>query len=53
MGKPASPSREEIKVMKTVANNLKTEIVVADKTGSVNFQQSIAPWSLVLIEQMN
>ena len=53
MGKPASPTREEIKVMKTVANNLKTEIIVVDKTGNLNFQHLISPWSLVLIEQIN
>jgi len=53
MGKPEPPTREQIKVMKDVANSLKTEIIVADDKGNFNYKHTITPWSLVLIEQIN
>ena len=53
MGKPEPPTREQIKVMKDAANNLKTEIVVADENGNLTIQHTITPWSVVLIEQIN
>ena len=53
MGKPEPPTREQVEIMKKVANNLKTTIVTADEKGEVNIQQEVTPWSLVLIEQVN
>ncbi|MFB9056336.1 hypothetical protein ACFFU9_06215 [Mariniflexile ostreae] len=53
MGKPEPPTREEIKVMKAYANTMKTEYVKADKNGELNINHNIAPWSLVLIKQIN
>jgi len=53
MGKPEPPTREQIKVMKDVANSLKTEIIVADDKGNLSYKHTITPWSLVLIEQIN
>lgn len=53
MGKPQSPTREQIKVMKKAANALKTEVVSADKDGNLVIKHEITPWSLVLIEQIN
>lgn len=53
MGKPEPPTREQIKLMKKVANNLKTEIVMADNDGNLKLYQQISPWSIVLIEQIN
>ncbi|TXG39851.1 glycoside hydrolase [Seonamhaeicola maritimus] len=53
MGKPEPPTREQIKVMKRVASNLKTNIVSTGKNGELSFKQEIAPWSVILIEQIN
>jgi len=53
MGKPEPPTREEIKVMKTYANTMKTEFVKADSNGNLTINRSITPWSLVLIKQIN
>ncbi|WP_052823342.1 GH39 family glycosyl hydrolase [Neotamlana sedimentorum] len=53
MGKPEPPTREQIKVMKQYADNLKTELVTAGKNGALKINRELAPWSLVLIEQVN
>ncbi|MCB4807930.1 hypothetical protein LG651_06670 [Tamlana sp. 62-3] len=53
MGKPEPPTREQIKVMKQYAENLKTELVTAGKNGVLKINRELAPWSLVLIEQVN
>ncbi|MBJ2175944.1 hypothetical protein JBL43_16940 [Aureibaculum sp. A20] len=53
MGKPEPPTREQIKVMKHYAENLKTELFMADKKGKVVIKRQLTPWSLVLIEQVN
>ncbi|QWX85675.1 glycoside hydrolase [Cellulophaga sp. HaHaR_3_176] len=53
MGKPEPPTREEIKVMKTYANTMKTEILMADENGKLAINHVITPWSLVLIKQLN
>jgi len=53
IGKPEPPTREQIKVMKEYAENLKTEIITADANGVVSINRELAPWSLVLIEQIN
>ncbi|WP_372753469.1 hypothetical protein [Labilibaculum sp.] len=53
MGKPEPPTREQIKVMKDVAENLKTSFVKADEKGELIIQQELAPWNVVLIEQIN
>lgn len=53
MGKPEPPTREQIKVLKQAANNLKTTVVTSDKNGNININQNIEPWNLVLIEQIN
>jgi len=53
MGKPEPPTREQIKVMKQYAENLKTEIITADKNGELKLDRVLSPWSLVLIEQVN
>jgi len=53
MGKPEPPTREQIKVMKEFAENLKTEIITADEKGIIKIDRTLSPWSLVLIEQIN
>jgi len=53
MGKPEPPTREQVSVMKKVAENLKTTFVIADDKGEVYIQQELAPWNVVLIEQIN
>lgn len=53
MGKPESPTREQISVMKKVAENLKTSTVVANDKGEVHIKQELAAWNVVLIEQIN
>lgn len=53
MGKPEPPTREQIKVMKQYAENLKTVVVTADENGVVEIKRELTPWSLVLIEQLN
>ncbi|WP_372753471.1 hypothetical protein [Labilibaculum sp.] len=53
MGKPEPPTREQVKVMKKVAENLKTSILKADEKGEISIQQELSPWSVVLIEQIN
>ncbi|MEP3837789.1 MAG: hypothetical protein ABJM36_09080 [Algibacter sp.] len=53
LGKPEPPTREQIKVMKQFAENLKTEVFTADANGVVSIDRELSPWSLVLIEQVN
>jgi len=53
MGKPNPPTRAQIKVMKEVANSLDTRMVSADKNGELNIHQTLTPWSVVLINQVN
>ncbi|CAH8281473.1 xylan 1,4-beta-xylosidase [Mariniflexile fucanivorans] len=53
MGKPEPPTREQIKVMKQFAENLKTEIFTVGKDGKFTVNREMCPWSLVLIEQIN
>ncbi|MGQ1786093.1 GH39 family glycosyl hydrolase [Saccharicrinis sp. GN24d3] len=53
MGKPEPPTREQIKVMKDYANNLKTEIIIADKDGKLTINREIAAWNVLLIQQIN
>lgn len=53
MGKPEPPTREQVKIMKQVANNLKTKIINANQEGVLNVNLEMSPWSLVLIEQIN
>ncbi len=52
MGKPEPPTREQVKVMKSYAENLRTYFVIADKKGRVTIDQELTPWSVVLIEQI-
>ncbi len=53
MGKPEPPTREQIKVMKDYANNLKTEVITVNNKGELTIDRELSPWSLVLIEQIN
>ena len=53
IGKPQSPTREQVKVMKAYAENLKTEIKTVGDDGTLNIEQILTPWSVVLIKQIN
>ncbi|GIZ09766.1 hypothetical protein [Flavobacterium sp. UMI-01] len=53
MGKPEPPTREQIKVMKQMAENLKTEIITVGKDGTFTLNREMSPWSMLLIEQVN
>ncbi|MBP0903838.1 hypothetical protein ACFSKN_05170 [Mariniflexile gromovii] len=53
MGKPEPPTREQIKIMKDYAENLKTEIITVGEDGKFTINRDMSPWSLVLIEQIN
>ncbi|MDW7691171.1 hypothetical protein R9C00_19535 [Flammeovirgaceae bacterium SG7u.111] len=53
MGKPEPPTREQVKVMKDFANTLKTEILTVGSDGNLTIEQTLTPWSVVLIEQIN
>jgi xylan 1,4-beta-xylosidase len=53
MGKPEPPTREQVKVMKTYAENLKTKIITVSEDGTLNIEQTLTPWSVVLIQQIN
>lgn len=53
MGKPEPPTREQVKVMKDYAENLRTETFTADANGNLTINHELTPWSVVLIEQIN
>lgn len=53
MGKPEPPTREQVKVMKAYAENLKTEIITVGNDGKLNIEKELTPWSVVLIQQIN
>jgi xylan 1,4-beta-xylosidase len=53
MGMPEPPTREQIKVLKGLAENLKTELITADENGKISIKREIAPWNVVLIKQIN
>ncbi|MEI6865255.1 hypothetical protein [Flavicella sp.] len=53
IGKPEPPTREQIKIMKKEANNLKTWVALVDETGNLIIDHELTPWSVMLIEQVN
>jgi xylan 1,4-beta-xylosidase len=53
MGKPEPPTREQIKVLKGMAENLKTKVLSADEKGVLTIDMELAPWNVVLIQQIN
>ncbi|MGQ1784645.1 GH39 family glycosyl hydrolase [Saccharicrinis sp. GN24d3] len=53
MGKPEPPTREQVKVLKGMAENLKTELITADENGVVSVKRELFPWNVVLIKQIN
>lgn len=53
MGKPEPPTREQIRELKEAAATLHTEEFTADEKGMLSIKRDIAPWSLVLIKQIN
>ncbi len=53
MGKPEPPTREQVQVLKEMAENLKTEVVTANDKGILNLNREIAPWNVILIKQIN
>jgi len=53
MGKPEPPTREQIKVMKNVAEDLLVSTVSVNSKGELHIQKELAPWTVVLIEQIN
>ncbi len=53
MGSPEPPTREQVKLLKDYAENLRTVTFRADKEGKLTINHELTPWSLVLIEQIN
>ncbi len=53
MGSPEPPTREQVKIMKDFAENLRTETFVADKDGKLTINYELTPWCVALIEQIN
>jgi xylan 1,4-beta-xylosidase len=53
MQKPEPPTREQVKLMKSFANTLKTEILTVGLDGVLNVKETLTPWSVVLIRQIN
>jgi xylan 1,4-beta-xylosidase len=53
MGKPEPPTREQVKVLKDFAESLKTEIITVGEDRTLNIEQTLTPWSVVLIQQIN
>ncbi len=53
MGSPEPPTREQVKVMKSYAENLRTETFVVDKDGKLTIDYELTPWCVALIEQIN
>ncbi len=53
MGSPEPPTREQVKIMKNYAENLRTETFVADANGKLTINYELTPWCVALIEQVN
>lgn len=53
IGSPNPPTREQILHLKDVANDLKVLTVTADKNGICTIEQTLTPWSVMLITQIN
>ncbi len=52
MGKPHSPTREQIELLKGAAWNTKKESMRADENGVLTIKGELTPWSCVLITEM-
>lgn len=52
MGKPHSPTREQIEFLKKAAWDTKKESLMADKDGVLIIEREIAPWACLLITEM-
>jgi xylan 1,4-beta-xylosidase len=52
MGSPEPPSREQIKKLKTEAENPYKETVEADKKGNLIWNKTLDPWACVLFKQL-
>ncbi|MFI3283229.1 MAG: glycoside hydrolase [Rikenellaceae bacterium] len=52
MGKPHSPTREQIKMLKEAAWNTQKEALTADKNGTLTIKRELTPWSCLLITEM-
>ncbi len=52
MGKPHSPTREQIQMLKDAAWNTKKEAMAADKDGKLTIKREMSPWSCMLITEM-
>lgn len=51
MGRPEPPTREQAAQLRQEAQAVRVETLHADSTGHFALERSIAPWSLVLVEQ--
>lgn len=52
IGAPHSPTREETNLLKEMAWKTTKEIVRTDKSGSININREISPWSCILIREL-
>lgn len=52
IGYPSSLTPEQIRILKSASENLKTEIVKADEDGVLRIDRTMAPWEITLIKEM-
>ncbi len=52
MGKPHSPTREQIEMLKLAAWGTKKEALTADQNGVLTINREMSPWSCMLITEM-
>jgi xylan 1,4-beta-xylosidase len=52
MGRPASPSRDQIALLRDIATGARREIVRVDDTGTLQLELMLAPWAIALIREM-
>ena len=52
MGSPEPPTREQVSILKQKAQELKKDVLSASDNGELNFSQSLASWSVILIREL-
>ncbi len=52
MGYPSSPNHEEIRLLKSVSESIRTDIILADDDGVLNLDIKMNPWEIMLIKEL-
>lgn len=52
MGYPSSLNKEEIRLLKSVSESIRTDVISADDDGVLNLDIKMNPWEIMLIKEL-